>query len=38
MIASQKPYSPSPSAGSLRTTVPEACSLDRRCTSTNGIK
>jgi hypothetical protein len=37
-IAFQKPYSPSPSAGSLRTTVLETCSLDRRCTSMNRMK
>jgi hypothetical protein len=31
--ASQKPYSPSPGAGSRRRRVPETCSPDRRCTS-----
>jgi hypothetical protein len=36
--ASQKPYSPSPSAGSRRRTVPETCSPDRRCTSAVGMK
>jgi hypothetical protein len=30
--ASQKPYSPSPGAGSRRRRVPETCSPDRRCT------
>jgi hypothetical protein len=28
-ITSQKPYSPSPGAGSLRTMIPEACFPDR---------
>jgi hypothetical protein len=39
--ASQKPYSPSPGAGSRRRRVPETCSPDRRCTSavrTKGTK
>jgi hypothetical protein len=36
--ASQKPYSPSPSAGSRRRRVPETCSPDRRCTSAVGMK
>jgi hypothetical protein len=36
--ASQKPYSPSPSAGSRRQRVPETCSPDRRCTSAVGMK
>jgi hypothetical protein len=35
---SQKPYSPSPSAGSRRRRVPETCSPDRRCTSAVGMK
>jgi hypothetical protein len=30
-IASEKPYSPSPGIGSLRTMVLETCSPDRRC-------
>jgi hypothetical protein len=34
--ASQKPYSPSPGAGSRRRRVPETCSPDRRCTSAVG--
>jgi hypothetical protein len=37
-IAFQKPYSPSPGVGSLRTTVPETCSPNRGCTLTNGMK
>src|ERR1041384_3565155 len=36
--ASQKPYSPSPGAGSLRTTVPETCSPVRRCTPSIGME
>jgi hypothetical protein len=36
--ASQKPYSPSPGAGSRRRRVPETCSLDRRYTSAVGTK
>ena len=36
--ASQKPYTPSPGAGSLRTMVPETCSPDRSCQPTNGMK
>jgi hypothetical protein len=36
--ASQKPYSPSHSAGSRRRRVPETCSPDRRCTSAVGMK
>jgi hypothetical protein len=36
--ASQKPYSPSPGAGSRRRRVPETCSPDRRCTSAVGMK
>jgi hypothetical protein len=36
--ASQKPYSPSPSAGSRRRKVPETWSPDRRCTSAVGTK
>jgi hypothetical protein len=36
--ASQKPYSPSPDAGSRRRRVPETCSPDRRCTSAVGTK
>jgi hypothetical protein len=36
--ASQKPYSPSPDAGSRRRRVPKACSSDRRCTSVVGMK
>jgi hypothetical protein len=36
--ASQKPYSPSPSAGSRRRRVPETCSPDRRCTPAVGMK
>jgi hypothetical protein len=36
--ASQKPYSPSPCAGSRRRRVPETCSLDRRCTSAVRMK
>jgi hypothetical protein len=36
--ASQKPYSPSPGAGSRRRRVPEICSPDRRCTSAVGTK
>jgi hypothetical protein len=36
--ASQKPYSPSPGAGSRRRRVPETCSPDRRCTSAVGTK
>jgi hypothetical protein len=36
--ASQKPYSPSPSAGSRGQRVPETCSPDRRCTSAVGMK
>jgi hypothetical protein len=36
--ASQKPYSPSPDAGSRRRRVPETCSPDRRCTSAVGMK
>ena len=36
--AFQKPYSPSPGAGSLRTTVLETCSPDRSCTPTIGGK
>jgi hypothetical protein len=35
---SQKPYSPSPDAGSRRRKVPETCSPDRRCTSAVGMK
>jgi hypothetical protein len=35
---SQKPYSPSPGAGSRRRRVPETCSPDRRCTSAVGMK
>jgi hypothetical protein len=37
-ISSQNSYSPSLGAGSLRTTVPETCSPDCRCTSINGMK
>jgi hypothetical protein len=37
-IASQKPYSPSPIAGSPRTTVLETCSPHRGCTLTNRMK
>jgi hypothetical protein len=37
-IASQKPYSPSSSVGSLKMMVLETCSPDRRCTLTNGMK
>jgi hypothetical protein len=36
--ASQKPYSPSPGAGSRRRRVPETCSPDRRCTSALGME
>jgi hypothetical protein len=36
--ASQKPYSASPGAGSIRRRVPETCSPDRRCTSAVGMK
>jgi hypothetical protein len=36
--ASQKPYSPSPGAGSRRRRVPETCSPDRRYTSAVGTK
>jgi hypothetical protein len=36
--ASQKPYSPSPGAGSRRRRVPETCSPDRRCTYAVGMK
>jgi hypothetical protein len=36
--AFEKPYSPSPSAGSKRRRVPETCSPDRRCTSAVGMK
>jgi hypothetical protein len=36
--ASQKPYSPSPSAGSRGRRVPETCSPNRRCTSAIGMK
>jgi hypothetical protein len=36
--ASQKPYSPSPGAGSRRRRVPKTCSSDRRCTSAVGMK
>jgi hypothetical protein len=36
--ASQKPYSPSPSAGSRGRRVPETCSSDRRCTYAVGMK
>jgi hypothetical protein len=36
--ASQKPYSPSPGAGSRGRRVPETCSPDRRCTSALGMK
>jgi hypothetical protein len=36
--ASQKPYSPSPGAGSRIRRVPETCSPDRRCTSAVGTK
>jgi hypothetical protein len=36
--ASQKPYSPSPGAGSRRRRVPETCSPDRRSTSAVGTK
>jgi hypothetical protein len=36
--ASQKPYSPSPGAGSRRRRVPKTCSPDRRCTSAVGTK
>jgi hypothetical protein len=36
--ASQKPYSPSPGAGSRGRRVPETCSPDRRCTSAVGMK
>jgi hypothetical protein len=35
---SQKPYSPSPGAGSRRRMVPEICSPDRRCTSAVWMK
>jgi hypothetical protein len=35
---SQKPYSPSPSAGSRGRRVPKTCSPDRRCTSAVGMK
>jgi hypothetical protein len=35
---SQKPYSPSPGAGSRRRRVPETCSPDHRCTSAVGMK
>jgi hypothetical protein len=34
----QKPYSSSPGAGSLRTTVSETYFFDRRCTWMNGMK
>jgi hypothetical protein len=37
-IASQKPYLPSPGVGSLRMTISETCSPDRRYTSMNGMK
>jgi hypothetical protein len=36
--ASQKPYSPSPGAGSRRRRVPETCSPNRKCTSVVGMK
>jgi hypothetical protein len=36
--ATQKPYSPSPDAGSRKRMVPETCSPDRRCTSAVGMK
>jgi hypothetical protein len=36
--ASQKPYSPSPGAGSRRRRVLETCSPNRRCTSVVGMK
>jgi hypothetical protein len=36
--ASQKPYSPSPGAGSRRRRVPETCSPDCRSTSAVGMK
>jgi hypothetical protein len=36
--ASQKPYSPSPCAGSRGQRVPETCSPDRKCTSAIGMK
>jgi hypothetical protein len=36
--ASQKPYSPSPSAGSRVRRVPDTCSPDRRCTSAVGME
>jgi hypothetical protein len=36
--ASQKPYSPSPGAGSRRRRVLETCSPDRSCTSAVGMK
>jgi hypothetical protein len=36
--ASQKPYSPSPGAGSQRRRVPETCSPDRICTPAVGMK
>ena len=36
--ASQKPYSPSPGAGSRGRRVLETCSPDRRCTSPVGMK
>jgi hypothetical protein len=36
--ASQKPYSPSPGAGSKRRRVLETCSPDRRCTYVVGMK
>jgi hypothetical protein len=36
--ASQKPYSPSPYAGSRRRRVPKTCSPNRRCISAVGMK
>jgi hypothetical protein len=36
--ASQKPYSPSPGAGSRRRRVPKTYSPERRCTSAVGMK
>jgi hypothetical protein len=37
-VASRKPYSPSPGAGSRRQRFPETCSPDRLCTSAVGMK
>jgi hypothetical protein len=36
-IISQKPYSPYPNAGSLRTTVLKTCSLNRRSHTDKGV-